>query len=69
MPPTTRGAHRRFARQLREAHLRANPPEATDLERLERLVRCEALDVFAAQHVLTDVLRAQRARTDQPQAA
>jgi hypothetical protein len=69
MPPTTRGAHRRFARQLREAHLRATPTETTDLDRLERLVRSEALDVFAAQRVLTEVLRAQRARTDQSQAA
>jgi hypothetical protein len=69
MPPIQRGPQRRFARQLREAALRATPTEAVDLDRLERLVRCEALSVFEAQNILTDVLRAQNERARHATAA
>jgi hypothetical protein len=69
MPPTSIGARRRLARQLREAALRATPTQAVDLDRLERLVRCEALSVFEAQNILTDVLRAQNERARHAKAA
>jgi hypothetical protein len=69
MPPATSGAHRRFARQLREAALHATPTEAVDLDRLERLVRADAVDVFDAQQILTTVLRAQNERARQGKAA
>lgn len=62
MPPRSRGAHRRFARQLREAALRATPKELVALERLERLVRSEALSVFEAQQTVRALLRQQHAR-------
>ena len=62
MQAATRGPHRRFARQLREAALRATPEELIDLERLERLVRYEALGVFEAQDMLRDLLRRQNER-------
>lgn len=62
MQTAPRGPQRRLARQLREAALRATPQELTDLERLERLVRCEAIGVFEAQHLLTDLIRGQLAR-------
>jgi hypothetical protein len=62
MPPTTRGAHRRLARQLREATLRATPAELAELHRLDRLVRCEALTVHQARDILRDVLRQQHER-------
>jgi hypothetical protein len=69
MPPATRGAHRRLARQLREAALRATPTEAVDLDRLDRLVRAEAVSVFEAQNILTDVLRVQNERAQHATAA
>lgn len=62
MQPTSRGALRRFARQLREAHLRATPPEAVELSRLERLVRHRALSVVDARTILRGVIRRQRER-------
>lgn len=68
MPPRSRGPYRRLARQIREATLRATPQEDLELERLERLVRSEAISVFEAQDLLTGLLRAQHARDDQRQA-
>lgn len=69
MPPATSGAHRRLARQLREAALRATPTEAVDLDRLDRLVRSEAISVFDGQAILTGVLRAQNERARNATAA
>lgn len=65
MPPRSRGPYRRLARQMREAALRATPAEATDLDRLDRLVRSEAIGVFEAQRLLTDLIRTQHEREDQ----
>lgn len=69
MTPLKRGPMRRLSRQLREASLRATPDEAVELDRLHRLVRCEAIGVLEAQQILTDVIRAQHQREDQAQAA
>jgi hypothetical protein len=69
MQTATRGPHRRLARQLREAALRATPTELNDLDRLDRLVRSEALGVFDAQQILTTVIRGQHERDDQERAA
>jgi hypothetical protein len=69
MPPTSIGARRRLARQLREAALRATPPEAVDLDRLDRLVRADAITIVDAQSILTDVLRAQNERAQHAKAA
>jgi hypothetical protein len=69
MPPANRGAHRRLARQLREAALRATPTEAVDLQRLDRLVRADAITVDDAQQILTRVLRAHNERARQAKAA
>lgn len=62
MAQLQRGPQRRFARQLREASLRANPSEAVDLEALERLVRLGHFCVFEAQRTLTSVIRGQHER-------
>lgn len=62
MPAPSNGPRRRLARQLREAALRATPSELVDLQDLERLVRCEALNVFEAQRILTDLIREQHDR-------
>lgn len=56
------GPRRRFARQLREAALRATPEEALRLEALEAAVRSGAVCVFDAQRSLTALLRSQHAR-------
>lgn len=60
--PTPQGPQRRLARQFREAALRPTPREAEELQRLERLVRAEAITVFAASAILTDVIRGQHER-------
>lgn len=57
-----RGAHRRLARQLRDAHYRATDDEAVDLERLRVLVHSRALCVFEAQDILQGVLRGMHER-------
>lgn len=62
LPHLQRGPQRRFARQLREASLRANPSEAVDLEALERLVRLGHFCVFEAQETLRSVIRGQHER-------
>lgn len=62
MLPTSRGALRRFARQLREAHLRATPPEAVELSRLERLVCHRVVSPIDAHVILRGVIRRQRER-------
>lgn len=68
MPPDRR-PYRRFARQLRAAHMHATTDEILELDKLERLVRHHALCVFEAQEILTDVIRAQHDREHQTQAA
>lgn len=65
MQTAHRGPHRRLARQIREAALQATPQELVDLHRLDRLVRCEAISVFEAQALLTDVIRQQHERRQQ----
>jgi hypothetical protein len=62
MRPAYRGAHRRFARQLRQAHYLATDDEAVDLERMRRLVSAEALCPFDAQEILRGVIRSQLER-------
>lgn len=69
MPPRSRGVYRRLARQFREAALRATPAEIEDLKGLERLVRCEAIGVFAASRMLTDLIRSQHEREQLGEAA
>lgn len=65
MPSPTKGAHPRLARQFYEAELRATPEERDELDRLDRLVRCEALGVFEASGLLTDLIRQQHERERQ----
>lgn len=62
MSSPNRGALRRFARQLREAHLRATPPESVELSRLERLVHHRAVSLVDAQAIVRGVIRRQRER-------
>lgn len=62
-------ARQRLANLATAARRHATGQEAADLDRLERLVRCEAISVPDAQQILTDVIRAQHQREDQAQAA
>jgi hypothetical protein len=62
MPPPADGHRRRFARQLREAALRATATELVDLELVERLVRLNAMSVVDASDLLRALLRAQHER-------
>ena len=63
------GAQRRFARQLREAGLRATPRERLDLERLERAVREGEVSLPVASDAVRDLLRQQHQRPGLQQAA
>jgi hypothetical protein len=65
MAPVQRGPHRRLARQIRTASLRATPTEHQELRRLQRLLAAEVVNVFEAQEMLRGLIRSQHDRHDQ----
>lgn len=62
-----RGAHRRFARQLREATLRATAPELEQIVGLQRAVEHGTITVFEAQETVRALIRAQHQRDQRDQ--